>query len=203
MTDFRKFTVLPVVVAAGMMMAACGTKKVAVQPPPPPAQPTAVAANRTAPTPAYTPRPATETTAPAETATNRYPDKATRDRIDVLLGRISDAYFDYDQHTLRPDAVTTLQTDSTELRDILKQYPDYKLVIEGHADERGSDEYNLGLGDARAKSAKDYLVNVGIPSTQLSIVSYGKDRPICTDHNESCWQKNRRIHIIAAANQAG
>ena len=202
MTDICKITVVPVV-AAGMFLAACGTKKVVVAPPPAPmpAQ-TASASNRTT-TPAYTPpapRPAADTTA---SNTSRYPDKATRDRIDTLLARISDAYFDYDQHTLRPDAVKTLQSDSAELRDILKQYPDYKLVIEGHADERGSDEYNLGLGDARAKSAKDYLVQVGIPSGQLSVVSYGKDRPICTDHNESCWQKNRRIHIVAAANQPG
>lgn len=91
----------------------------------------------------------------------------------------------------------TLQGDSAELRDILKDYPDYKLVIEGYADERGSDEYNLALGDARAKSAKDYLVQIGIPADQLSVVSYGKERQVCEDHTESCWQKNRRIHIVA------
>jgi peptidoglycan-associated lipoprotein len=126
-----------------------------------------------------------------------YPDKTTRDRIDVLLGRISDAYFDYNKHSLRPDALKTLEKDSVELRDILKQYPDYKLVVEGHADERGSEEYNLGLGDARATAAKNYLVQVGIPAGQLNVVSYGKDRPVCTQHDEACWQKNRRIHIIA------
>jgi peptidoglycan-associated lipoprotein len=119
-----------------------------------------------------------------------------------LLARISDAYFDYDKHELRPDAVKTLQADSTELRDILKDYPNYKLVIEGYADERGSDEYNLGLGDARAISAKNFLVQVGIPSDQLSIVSYGKERQVCTEHTEACWQKNRRIHIVAQAKTA-
>jgi peptidoglycan-associated lipoprotein len=201
MTNFRNLLVIPMI-AAGMMGVGCD-KKVALQPPPPPPQPTVTAStqnnsnagltNRTAP-PAPTPM-------PAPAAASRYPDKATRDRIDTLLGRISDAYFDYDKHTLRPDAVSTLQADSTELRDILKNYPDYKLVIEGHADERGSEEYNLGLGDARAVSAKDYLVQVGIPSQQISVVSYGKDRPICTEHDEACWQKNRRIHIVPAANQ--
>ena len=89
------------------------------------------------------------------------------------------------------------QADSTELRDILKDYPDYKLTIEGHCDERGSAEYNLALGDARAKAAKDYLVQVGIPSDQLAIISYGKDRPVCEEHDEACWQRNRRIHIVA------
>jgi peptidoglycan-associated lipoprotein len=187
----------------GMFGVACGTKKVALQPPPPQPQPAVIASNSTTDDRSLTNRtpPPVTATPPVSTDTSRYPDKATRDRIDTLLGRISDAYFDYDKHSLRPDAVQTLQADSIELRDILKQYPEYKLVIEGHADERGSDEYNIGLGDARAKSAKDYLVGVGIPAQQLSIVSYGKERPICTEHDEACWQKNRRIHIIAANNR--
>lgn len=127
------------------------------------------------------------------------PSAATKARIDELLARIEDAYFDYDKHSLRPDAITALQSDSTELRDILKDYPTYKLTIEGHCDERGSAEYNVALGDARAQAAKDYLAGVGIPSDQLSLVSYGKEHPVCTDHDEACWQKNRRIHIVALA----
>jgi peptidoglycan-associated lipoprotein len=136
-------------------------------------------------------------TAPAP----RYPNAATRARIDELLARIEDAYFDYNKHTLRPDAITALQADSTELRDILKDFPDYKLTIQGHCDERGSAEYNLALGDARAKAAKDYLVQVGIPDDQLSIISFGKDRPVCQEHDEACWQRNRRIHIVAMASR--
>jgi peptidoglycan-associated lipoprotein len=133
------------------------------------------------------------------TPASRLPDAATRARIDQLLARIEDAYFDYNQHNLRPDAIKALQADSTELRDIIVQYPAYHLKIEGHADERGSEEYNLALGDARAKAAKAYLVQVGIPDAQLAVVSYGKDKPICEEHDESCWQKNRRIHIVAVA----
>jgi len=200
MNDFRKLLVVPAV-AMAVMSIGCGQKKVALQPPPPQIQPPAVtASNRTTDTRELTnrtPPPTTRATPPTSTA-SRYPDQATRDRIDTLLGRISDAYFDYDKHSLRPDAVKTLEADSIELRNILKNYPDYNLVIEGHADERGSDEYNMGLGDARANSAKDYLVHVGIPAHQLSIVSYGKEKPICTEHDEACWQKNRRIHIVAA-----
>ncbi len=112
---------------------------------------------------------------------------------------IEDAYFDYDKASLRPDALKALQADSTELRDILKDFPDYKLTIEGHCDERGSSEYNMALGDKRAEAAKDYLVQVGIPSAQLNVVSYGKDRPVCDEHDEACWQRNRRIHIVAMA----
>jgi peptidoglycan-associated lipoprotein len=100
---------------------------------------------------------------------------------------------------LRPDATKTLNSDSAELRDILKDYPTYKLTIEGHCDERGSAEYNIALGDKRADSAKEYLVNVGIPAGQLNVISYGKEKQVCSEHDEACWQKNRRIHIVAMA----
>ena len=113
----------------------------------------------------------------ATTPASRYPNATTRARIDQLLAKIEDAYFDYDKASLRPDAMKALQADSTELRDILKDYPDYKLTIEGHCDERGSAEYNVALGDRRAGAAKDYLVQVGIPSAQLDVISYGKEQP--------------------------
>ena len=187
-------------VAAVAMLAAGCSKKVAVGPPPPPAPAAATPAvtSRPAAAPAraaVTPRP----TAPTPAPPSRYPNAATRARINELLAKIEDAYFDYDRSALRPDALSTLQADSTELRDILKDYPDYKLTIEGHCDERGSDEYNLALGDRRAQAAKNYLVQVGIPSSQLNLISYGKMQPVCSDHNEACWQRNRRIHILAMA----
>ena len=125
------------------------------------------------------------------------PNAQTRARIDTLLARIEDAYFDYDKHNLRPDAIKALEADSTELRDILKDYPDYKLTVEGHCDERGSAEYNMALGQERADAAKNYLVQVGIPTAQLGTVSYGKEKPACDEHDEGCWQKNRRVHIVA------
>jgi peptidoglycan-associated lipoprotein len=180
-----------------MIGAGCAKKKVAAQAPPPPAVP-AAAAPRTQSAPqqarAATPAPAP---APAPQQASRMPSAQTRARIDTLLARIEDAYFDYDQHNLRPDAIHALQADSTELRDILKDYPDYKLTVEGHCDERGSAEYNMALGQERADAAKAYLVQVGIPSGQLSTVSYGKEKPTCDTHDESCWQKNRRVHIVA------
>jgi hypothetical protein len=88
-----------------------------------------------------------------------------------------------------------LLADSSELRDILKGYPDYKLVIEGHCDERGSAEFSFALGDKRAEAAKEYLVQIGIPSGQLGLVSYGKEKPVCQEHDETCWQRNRRITL--------
>jgi peptidoglycan-associated lipoprotein len=180
--------------------AGCAKKSVAQNTPPTP-QP-AVQAARPTPPQAATQRPAQQQRqqAVANNVTPRTPDAATRARIDQLLARIEDAYFDYNQHTLRPDAIKALQADSTELRDIIVQYPNYKLTIEGHCDERGSEAFNLALGDARAKAAKDYLVQVGISNNQLAVVSYGKDKPVCDEHDEACWQKNRRIHIVASAN---
>lgn len=174
---------------------ACAKKKVAVKPP---AAPAAAPASEPAPAPAAASEPREESHPVAETRP-RYPDAATRARIDELLARIQDAYFDYDRHSLRDDAVKTLNADATELGNILKQYPDYKLQVQGYCDERGSAEYNLALGEARAKVAKDYLVSVGVPNNQLSTVSFGKEKQTCEEHDESCWAKNRRVHIIALA----
>jgi peptidoglycan-associated lipoprotein len=179
------------------LLAAGCSKKVAKATPPPPA-PAAVPTARSTPAPAPTRQLARQTPPPASPI-SRVPDAKTRARIDELLARIQDAYFDYDKHDLRPDALSTLESDSKELRDIIVQYPSYKLTIEGYCDERGSAEYNMALGDARAKAAKDYLAGVGIPADQLKVVSYGKEKQVCDEHNEACWQKNRRIHILAMA----
>jgi peptidoglycan-associated lipoprotein len=129
---------------------------------------------------------------------SRMPDAATRATIQELLNRIQDAYFDYDKHTLRPDAEAALKRDAQTLSDIIRQYPDFKLTVEGHCDARGSEEYNLALGDARAKQAKEYLATLGLPADQLQLISYGKDRPVCNDQDEECWQKNRRAHLTQA-----
>jgi len=184
------------VAAVCLLAAACAKKIAAVPPPPAPVPVPPVATAKPAPPPAQTAKPAP----PAPVAqTTRMPNAATRARIDELLAKIEDAYFDYDKASLRPDALKALQADSAELRDILKDYPAYKLSIEGHCDERGSAEYNMALGDKRAESAKDYLVQVGIPAAQLNVVSYGKQRPVCEEHDEACWQRNRRAHIVAVA----
>ena len=190
-------TVALVALTAAMMIGISCKKKVAMAPPPPPPPPETSSPAKPVPPPeramVSTPAP------PASTPAPRYPSAATRARIDELLARIEDAYFDYDKATLRPDAVKALQADATELRDIVKDYPDYKMTIEGHCDERGSAEYNMALGEKRAETAKDFLTQVGVPSAQLSVISYGKERPVCQDHDETCWQKNRRSHIVAMA----
>jgi peptidoglycan-associated lipoprotein len=190
---FRLFA-CAVVAALSLNFSGCA-KKVAAKAPPPPAP------VQSTPAVASTPAPARNYSQPAQTTpttASRMPDAATRARIQDLLNRIEDAYFDYDKHTLRPDAEVALKTDAQTLADIIKQYPDFKLTVEGYCDERGSDEYNMALGDARAKQTKEYLANLGLPGNQLATISYGKEKPVCTDHDEECWQKNRRTHITQA-----
>src|SRR5579862_5385807 len=116
---------------------------------------------------------------------------------DRLQREVQDAFFDYDKSTIRDDARSTLTADADALKRILNDFPSATVTIEGHCDERGSAEYNLGLGDRRSTSAKEFLVQLGVPAARLKTISYGKERPQCTDSNESCWQKNRRAHFAA------
>jgi peptidoglycan-associated lipoprotein len=111
---------------------------------------------------------------------------------------MEDALFDYDRATIRTDATVVLKDDVNVVRGILANYPAQKLVIQGNADDRGSEEYNLALGDKRAHAAEEFLTSMGIPEVQLTVISYGKERPVCTEETESCWQRNRRAHITAA-----
>jgi peptidoglycan-associated lipoprotein len=179
-------------IALCLTVGACKKKVAAATPPPPPP-----ASSTPSNTPATNTTSTPQITRPDETPTTqaRMPDAATRARIQDLLDRIQDAYFDYNKHTIRPDAETTLKQDGQTLADIIRQYPDFNLTIEGYCDERGSDEYNLALGDARAKQTKEYLAGLGLPANQLRTISYGKEKPVCADHDEVCWQRNRRAHI--------
>ena len=110
---------------------------------------------------------------------------------------VQDAFFDYDKSTIRDDARSTLTANADALKRILNDFPSATVTVEGHCDERGSAEYNLGLGDRRSTSAKEFLVQLGVPADRLKTISYGKERPQCTESNETCWQKNRRAHFTA------
>jgi peptidoglycan-associated lipoprotein len=158
-----------------------------------------------APTTAQEARPPV-TTKPAETEVAPPPSTGPRGDVtqDVLKqdvaelnkkGYLTDAYFDYDQSDLREDARTALAADA----EWLKKYPTVQVLIEGYCDERGTGAYNLALGDRRANAAKEYLVSLGIDGSRLRTVSYGEERPFCSDSNESCWQQNRRAHLVITA----
>lgn len=116
---------------------------------------------------------------------------------DLLRDKVKDAYFDYDKSDIRSDAQAALRSNASALKDIFGMIPDARVLVEGHCDERGTNEYNLALGDRRATAARDFLVNLGVPASKLSTVSYGEERPQCTEENESCYQRNRRAHFSA------
>ena len=103
--------------------------------------------------------------------------------------------FDLDQHSVRSDAQGILQKQAAWL----KQYPSVRLMVEGHCDERGTREYNLALGDRRAYAVKEFLVSLGVDAARLQTKSYGKERPVCAESDDSCWQQNRRGYSVISA----
>lgn len=114
-------------------------------------------------------------------------------------GLLGDVYFQYDEARLSAEARERLAQNAR----FLKQYPQFRVTVEGHCDERGTSEYNLALGERRAASVRDYLVSLGVASDRLSTISYGKERPVCTDENESCWRLNRRAHPVVTGRSGG
>ena len=145
-------------------------------PPPPPPPP---------PAPAPAPRPLSEEEIFARKSVAQLNDEKPLD----------DVFFDLDKSTVREDARPALQKDA----DWLKKWGSVAVTLEGHCDSRGSAEYNLGLGNRRATAVKDYLVSLGVPAGRLTVVSKGKEQPVCRDENEGCWQQNRRGHFVITA----
>jgi peptidoglycan-associated lipoprotein len=171
-------SLLIVAAALALTLPACGKKKVAPPPPPPPVVPEA-------PPPAPPPPPRAET-APQVDEYARL-KAMTADEIEKM-GLLGDVYFDLDKADIRDGERATLAKNA----DVLKKYDFLRVTVEGHCDERGTVEYNLALGERRAKAAYDYLVSLGVPAERLKTLSYGKEVPVCTQSNEACWQKNRR-----------
>lgn len=105
---------------------------------------------------------------------------------------MEDIFFDFDSFAIIPEAQDILSSKA----EWLQNNPDISVTIEGHCDERGTIEYNLALGDRRAQSAKDFLINLGIAESRLNTISYGEERPVVSDSNENAWAKNRRAHFV-------
>jgi len=122
------------------------------------------------------------------------PAKASPTLEELFTKEVQDAFFDYDKATIRDDARSAL----TKTAEFMRSYPAVAIVIEGHCDERGSTEYNVALGDRRSDSAKTFLVQQGVAGDRIQTMSYGKERPFCTQSGENCWQQNRRAHFKMA-----
>jgi peptidoglycan-associated lipoprotein len=111
---------------------------------------------------------------------------------ELFAQKVKDIYFDYDKYDLRPGDQATITADA----EFLKAHSSIRFTIEGHCDERGSEEYNLALGDNRANATREALVKAGVAADRIKTVSYGKEKPVCTEHDEACWQQNRRAHFV-------
>ena len=111
---------------------------------------------------------------------------------DLFSQSVKDVYFDYDKADIRGDQQTSAQADAQ----FFSQHPNMNFTIEGHCDERGSTEYNLALGDSRAAAVRDQLTRNGVGADRIKTISYGKEKPFCTEANEQCWQQNRRAHFV-------
>jgi len=113
---------------------------------------------------------------------------------DMFNQSVKDIYFDLDKSEISSESRNILTKDA----EFLRSYPQVRISLEGHCDERGSTEYNLGLGQRRAEAAKNYMVSLGISADRIETVSWGKERPFCSVHDESCWHQNRRAHFVMA-----
>ena len=136
--------------------------------------------------------PTTQVAPPAEVAETPAPPEvvkeSTLEEQAHQQGALLPIYFDYDKSNIKPEAKANLDKTAAWLG----KNPTVKVRVEGNCDERGTAEYNMALGERRANSAKKYLVNTGVKTDRLATVSYGKEKPVCTDQNEACWSKNRR-----------
>ena len=182
--------VAPVLVLS-LFLAGCPKRPAttAASAPPPsgaPAPSSAAPPTSSAPTPAVTPTPAAPST--AAPATPPAPSEFRE------TDNLKDVFFDFDKYDIRPSDAKLLDTNAAWLKT-----NNNLVLIEGHCDERGTNEYNLALGERRAKATMNYLVGQGVQANRITIISYGKERPTCTEHSEACWAKNRRAHFLVKA----
>lgn len=152
--------------------------------PPVPVQPEPVPVEKPLPPPAAVEALVEQPIAPAPPAQPPAPAA-------MPMPELSDVFFDFDRSVIRNEARSGLEANAR----LLKSQPGEKVLIEGHCDERGTSAYNLVLGERRARAAAQYLRDLDIPSSQIQIMSYGKERPFCEEHSEACWQSNRRAHF--------
>ncbi len=154
-------------------------------------------------------RPEAEKPAQKKEAVEKAPEKVTEQKVpsgkesvqsaekettEMLAteGVFKDIYFEFDKYVVKDEYKSELKS----IASWMTKNPEAKLSIEGHCDERGTNEYNLALGDRRAKAVKDYIVPLGVPSARLETISYGEEKPLCAEHTEDCWAKNRRAHFV-------
>jgi peptidoglycan-associated lipoprotein len=177
------------------LLVACHHKQPPATPAPSP-QPAPPVVSGTAPPPPQRVTPPEAPRVPAPAAPTEEEIFARTSLADLNAKEpLDDTFFAYDRSELSEPSRTSLERDATWMR----KWNRTRVLIEGHADERGTSEYNLALGERRAAATRDYLVSLGIDLSRINIVSKGKEAPFCTEHNETCWRMNRRGHFIITA----
>jgi peptidoglycan-associated lipoprotein len=179
----------------GVLLAGCAKRPATTQASAP--APTAAAATTPGSGPPMAPAPAAPsggaTTAPATPAPSTATPAARPPVAEFRsVPELKDVFFDFDKYDIRPADAKLLDSNATWL----KSNANNLILIEGHCDERGTNEYNLALGERRAKSAMNYLVSQGVQASRITIISYGEERPTCSEKTEECWAKNRRAHFL-------
>jgi len=187
-----RYSWVTTMVLLAVFVAACA-KKVPPPPPPPPPDPPAAPAPPPPPPPPPTPKPAPPP-APAPLTEDELFARKSLDQVNAE-NPLSDVSFDYDQSTVRDDQRPTLQKNA----DWMRRWTTTRVSIEGHADARGTNEYNLALGDRRARAVMDYMVSLGIAADRMAVVSKGEEAPLCTEMTEACYDRNRRGHFVITA----
>ena len=192
MTVRGRYTWLTTMMLVAVFVAACGPKRVPPPPPPPPEPPAAPAPPPPPPPPA--PKPAPPAPPPAPLTEEELFSRKSLDQLnsEMPLGGI---VFDYDMATVRDDQRGILQKNA----DWMRRWATTRVSVEGHADQRGTNEYNLALGERRAKAVMDYLVSLGIAANRMVTVSKGEESPLCTEETEACYARNRRGHFVITA----
>lgn len=182
-----------IVLVAALTLMACA-KKV---PPPPPPQPPAPPAAPAPPPPPPPPPPAAPAAAPAPPRPLSEDEIFSKKTVDELNSErpLSDVSFDYDMSMIRDDQRAILQKNA----DYMRRWTSVRVTIEGHADARGTNEYNLALGERRGNALRDYMTSIGIAAERMSVISKGEEEPLCREETEACFQRNRRGHFIITA----
>jgi peptidoglycan-associated lipoprotein len=188
----RQSTWLTAVILLVVLTVSACSKKVPPPPPPPPAPPVAAA-----PPPPPPPPPAPAPAPPAAPKPLTEEELFARKTLEQLNAEmpLGDVMFDYDQAAVREDQRALLQKNA----DYMRKWPTVRVTVEGHADARGTNEYNLALGERRGNAVKDYLVSLGISADRLSVISKGEEAGLCADMTEQCYARNRRGHFIITA----
>ena len=188
----RLMPVAAFLIVAGLTLGACAKKK----PEPPPAAPTPPAKTETPTTPAPPPPPPTPAPTPAPKPLTEE-ELFAKETVESLNAKrpLADVFFALDSIEISSEGRASLQKNA----EWLKRWGTVKATIEGHADSRGTNEYNLALGERRAGAVREYLVSLGVAADRLATVSKGEEQPFCAEENEGCWQQNRRGHFMITA----